>query len=304
MNLIWLKQWAHNFQSAQIRWRWLGYLLLCASLAYVISILAHGWQQISQIAWETCMPVILAAMGIYLLSLLLQLFVWSRLLSFHHRGRWWDIKIYCRTILLRHLPGGIWHWVGRTALYQSEANLSMQVVTLANFWEWCVLILVAIGIYAVSLSWAGTLIRITLGFASITGGMALAVGWQPANRRIAIRLSEGLLWIGLYILAWFMGGWIVHLLIQFTSGYTLSLIDATGIWALAGGSSLFLAVILPAGLGVREVALTWLLQHYTSKPMAMFIAFLIRLIFTTADIIWGGAGWALSRSMMRSSCEP
>jgi hypothetical protein len=180
----------------------------------------------------------------------------------------------------------------------------MRVVILANFWEWCVLILAAIGIYAVSLSWAGTLIRFTLGFASITGGVALAVGWQPANRRIQVRLSEGLLWIGLYILAWFLGGWILHLLIQFVGGYTLGLIDATRIWALAGGSSLFLTVILPTGLGVREVALTWLLQRYTSEPMAVLTAFLIRLIFIIADIIWGGAGWALSQFMTRNSCEP
>jgi hypothetical protein len=98
----------------------------------------------------------------------------------------------------------------------------------------------------------------------------------------------------LYTLAWFMGGVIVYLFVQNTGNQTLSIWHAIYIWTLTGAIG-SLIVFIPAGLGIREITLTWLLQPYIPTATAILIAIILRLLFIIGDLVWGMAGWQVSR---------
>jgi uncharacterized membrane protein YbhN (UPF0104 family) len=65
------------------------------------------------------------------------------------------------------------------------------------------------------------------------------------------------------------------------------LLHSTG--AFAGAWCVgFLLVVAPAGAGAREAALILLLGSSMSRPQATVVAVVSRLLFTIADLGWGG----------------
>ena len=124
--------------------------------------------------------------------------------------------------------------------------------------------------------------------------LLLAYKWQKSERRSLLRFLEGLLWIMLYVIAWSMGGIIIYLFVQNTGNRTLDIWHAIYIWTLTGAIGA-LIVFIPAGLGIREITLTWLLQPYVPTATAIMIAIILRLIFILGDLGWGIIVWQVSR---------
>lgn len=292
-----VESWANIINKIQTRWRWVGYALSIAALIYLGGLLIYTGVQVKDFNpaayWRAC----LTALGLYLVSLLLQFIVWARLLSSHHKISWQDMAIYSQSILLRRLPGGIWHWLGRSALYSGTTKVSGRVVMLANFTEWAMLLLVAGGIFFAGLTDISPVLRWLLTVLLIGLALILATAWQTTNKAVPKRLTEGVLWVAFYGLSWVMGGLITWAFVQSAGGEQLDWITSTWIWAVTGGSSL-LIVFIPAGLGVREITLTWLLRPYLPPSGALIIGVLIRLTFILADILWGSLGWGLSRWLL------
>ncbi len=298
-----MEVWAKGTAEARTHWRWVGYALTAAGLVYVLGILFFGGFRLDEVNWKAYWPASLASLWIYLLSLLVQFFIWVRLLSFHRPADWQDLEIYARMILARRLPGGIWHWVGRAAMYSATTTLPTQVVLVANFLEWGMLILVAVGVVVAGT--AGSALGLRLIFAGLALGLAIALAltWQPRTRPWAVRLAEAGLWTVLYGVSWLLGGIILYLYVTAGGGHHLGWLEATRLWAVAGGVSLLITVV-PAVFGIQEVTLTLILQSYLPPPIALLVAVLIRLIFTLADVVWGLAGWALSYAVIRGRTLP
>jgi len=299
-----LETWARFSQNARLRWRWLGYGLTLLAFVYLAIILVYSGYQVRQLRWQDFWRPASLALALYLLSLLLQLFVWARLLSFHRKVGWRDVAIYSRVLVMRRLPGGVWHWVGRTAFYTGETELTGRVILLANFLEWVLLLLVAAGIALYSWVDLPIVFRWAGGMALCLAALALTIAWQPISRPTWLKAIDGGSWIAVYLLVWVLGGIILYRFAQ-AAGGTLDLLGGIWVWALSGGSSL-LFIIIPAGLGIREITLTWLLSPFLSPANALLIAILIRLAFTLADLIWGSLGLALSRrpALLAEKADP
>ena len=58
-------------------------------------------------------------------------------------------------------------------------------------------------------------------------------------------------------------------------------------------------VFIPAGLGIREITLTWLLKDYLPISSILLVSILIRLTYAIADVLWGSLGMALSISLFK-----
>lgn len=292
-------------QMAKVRTvsRWLTYILTGAGLIYVILIFVYSGQQLGAVAWGEYVPATLLSLLIYLLSLLMQLFVWLRLLSSHHSVGWRDVEIYSRMILMRSLPGGIWHWVGRATMYSATTKVPVRVVVAANLLEWMMFVLAAMGLFLVTVQ-QQPLVSRTLGVFVISVGVVLAFRWQPSDRSSAWRLAEGGLWVLLDAVAWLLGACIVYLFVQASGGSGVGIIDVTRAWTLTGVITL-VAIIVPAGLGIREASLTWLLLPYMPGVLGLLVALLIRLLFILCDTIWGVLGWGVSRyaQSLRTSAD-
>lgn len=293
--------WSRVVSGTQRRWRWVGYGLTALAFLYLAILIFFSREQIQQIQWQVYWLPFLLSMLIYLGSLLVQFLVWARMISFHHRISWRDITIYSRVLLMRRLPGGVWHWVDRTAMYTGATNVPGRVIMLANFLEWSLLLLLAI---AIALSgWPGALVWLRwLAGLPLLLSLYLAYSWQPNQRNTITRLAESILWLALYSIAWMAGGLILYLFaratqlgVNLTTGAYQPLTYPYSIWswAIAGGSS-FLLVFIPAGLGVREITLTWLLMPNLPLSGIILVAILIRLTYVLADMVWGSLGMFFS----------
>jgi len=289
--------WSSKKPKRSKLWRWLSFLLTIAMIAYLVYAFTQGGLRLDQIDWKAYGGAVLAVLGIYLLSLIIQFYVWARIISFHRKVSWQDVDIYARMILMRSLPGGAWHWVGRISMYSSGTEVSTRVVVLGNFLEWVLFTLSGAGIFFVTLPLPG------LGFplAALTFGatLALAIGWQPATRKWTIRLAEGSLWMALYSMAWFLAAAILYLIVQAVAGPgQLNGWEALKAWSLTGSLGM-LITMLPSSLGVREITLVWMLQARLTPSVALLIALMLRIIYTLADAIWGMAGWLMSYLILR-----
>ena len=293
-------RWAAYTKS---RWQKFGYLLSLASFAYLVLLLVYGGLQLWNINWVRYSFPILGALIIHLISSVLQFFIWARLLSDHHQIGWQDLAIYSRVLMLRRLPGGVWHWIGRTAMYSESTKVSAKVSGLANFVEWAMLILTAAGISVATMGSLPLFVRLPV--ATLVIGVAIWIGfsWQLRTSAWLKRLMESTIWVFLYGIAWWLGGLVVYWCAQTTqillgSINPLDLTNATRIWASAAGGSMIL-VFVPSGLGIREISITWLLQNYLPSAGALAIALLIRFVFTLGDFLWGSLGWYSSNWVLR-----
>jgi len=296
-----ISSWVKITQIARKRYAWLGYILVAASILYLIVLLIANREQFAQIPWEKYWGAGLISLLLYLFSQIPQLVIWMRMMRFHHHVGWKDFRIFFQSMLLRRIPGGVWHWVGRVSLYSGTTDIAPKTVLYANFWEWALIILVAVGII-----FTGEPVKQLIGgVAAIIGSIAvwglaiwIAYKWFPHNNSKTIRILESAGWAIIYSVAWLMGGLIIYVFSKATEGVTLSIWNAVWVWAVAGGIS-WILIIVPSGLGIREITLTTLLQPFMSIPQALVIAIAIRLVFLAADFLWGGLGWAFGNLMVK-----
>ncbi len=291
------QSWAGTRKISNNRWRWIGTILTLAAVVYLIITLARGDLKLEQIDWKTYGLVILASFGLYLISLIIQFFTWSRIISFYRKVGWQDVDIYARMILMRSLPGGAWHWVGRISMYSGSTEVPTRIVVLGNFLEWILLILMGASIF---LAYTGNpILRVLAIILVISAAVGLSFAWQPPQRSWSKRLAEAGLWAFLDIVVWFAGAGIFYLFTVAVAGREpVSFPEALRIWTFSG-SLLMLIIFLPSSLGVREITLVWLLQPYLATSLALLIALLIRVVFMLADIIWGLFGWMFSQIILR-----
>lgn len=289
--------WSQKSRGSRGFWKWLGYLLTLAAVVYLAYMLAKGNLSLRQVNWKIYGTSIAAALGVYLLSLVIQFFTWSRMISFHRKIDWQDINIYSRMILMRSLPGGAWHWIGRISMYSSATEVPTKVVVLGNFLEWILLILVGLAIWVGSIPFPVLPILGTLLLAG--AAVWLAASWQPAERGWPRRLAEAGGWVILDGLVWGLGAVILYLFVRATgSGSSFQWVDSLRAWSLSGSLSM-LIIVLPSSLGIREISLIALLQPVLSTSLALLVALMIRIVFTIADVFWGILGWLLSQVILR-----
>jgi hypothetical protein len=294
--------WSKTTAILHTRGRWVGYALTGLAVIYLGGLILYSGFRFPRIDWHAYLLASLLTVGFYLVSLILQFFVWLRLFSFHHQVGWRDMEIYSRMILVRRLPGGIWHWLGRATLYTASTSVPTEIVLFGNLMEWGMLILIAGGISVIEYVAAPIYVIVILATLMVGSAIALAILWQPRARAWWLRLAEATLWTFLYGMAWLVGGIILHLVGRAAGADQLGWVKSVGLWALSGGVSMIIT-IMPV-IGFQEVSLVFLLQPYLPVSTALLVALLLRLLFTLSDTLWGLVGWGIASLAMRIKPEP
>lgn len=297
-----LESWAGMVSQSRERWRWLGYLLSAGATLYLVALLGYTLFQARSIHWQAYWLPGVYSLIFFLISLLVQYFAWIRLLPSEYASGWRDAVIYFRALVLRRLPGGAWHWVGRVAMYSETNQISARTIMLANFLEWILLMLVAGALYLSGWTIIPLELRWLLAAVVLGGAVALAVAWQPSTRSFWLRVANSIIILVLYGIAWFQGGLIVYVFANANTANAISIGFATWVWAAAGGFSMLL-VPVPTGLGIRELGLTFLLQPALPASEALMVAILTRVLFVAADFLWGAIGLGVSLLFLKRNGE-
>jgi hypothetical protein len=272
-------------------WQIIGSLLTLAAVIYLAYVFQTNRLVIRQFNGPLFGKALAGILGLYVASLALQFIVWARLIAPYRKVNLQDVEIYARMVMMRSLPGGAWHWLGRISMY-SVTGLPMRVVVLGNFLEWALLILVGLGVWlSLSLGRWGCL----AGAAAWGVALFLAAAWQK-DRGWFRRLVEALIWVMIYVPVWLAGGLVLYLCVLVVVGPgVLSWLDCVRV-NTAAGTMTMLITFLPSSLGVREVSFIALLRGQVAPALALALALLMRIIVTLSDLGWGMTGWLLSRA--------
>lgn len=195
------------------------------------------------------------------------------------------------TQLAKYIPGGIWHFVGRIGVYRVNGmplDQAGRAVLVENVW------LVSSAFWIGVLFYLPTSLAGRVPPAGILLLEALLVSlWMIGNAVIdrfhRPEATDRRSWLGglsgLQVGAWVILGLSYWALFpQAEAGRTFFV--AVGVFCLAwvGG---YAAVFAPGGLGVRELALGFLLSGFIPSSQAVFLAVVHRVVWITVEILLG-----------------
>lgn len=286
-------------RSSKRKWlRWLGYLLTASAFIYLLSIIVTG-DLLSGLSRISIDPgTIITILLFYLLALVLQYLVWTRFASIYRKIDWHDVDIFSRTIFMRRLPGGFWHWLGRTALYAHDEKLDEMRVVQGNFVEWFFQLLSG----TLLLIWIShefpIIVRIAVPMPLMVIAYQILRTWHPPGTSLQRILGNLLSILVLYTLIWSLSVLIFYFVLRMTPSDSIALPQITRIWLTAGLSGV-LTIPMPAAFGIQEAILTIQLQDLITKESALLLAILLRGIYIISDFIWGFIGWTASRFAIR-----
>jgi hypothetical protein len=299
-----IEGWLDTIKRLQTRYCWFGRLIMAGAITYLFLLLAYAGFKLPKISWNSLGKTMLLILGLGFLSLLLQFFVWLRLLSFHHKTGWVDLNIYSRMILLRRIPGFMWQWVGSAVMYSTDTGVPPRIAFFAGIGEWIMLIGIAMNLFLLKITADLGWFQIQTFFLGIIILIRISFFWQPGSRVLIRKIGEGCLWISTYTLAWTLGGLIIFILGKALGGVGLTFFDSLQTWVIAGGIGQ-LTVITAMGLGIKELTITLLLKPYMPEAAAILVAILVRLALTLADILGGLTGWLISHYFLKIRyCPP
>ena len=204
------------------------------------------------------------------------------------------VKVYCYANLARRIPGFFWYVLGRAHLYRGDgvgivsisaaSAMEMMLIVLSGLMSYALLNL---GRWPTQWTW-GLILGIGAGLVMIHPRLLqwILSKMKHANIMEHIRYRDVATWLAVYVGVWVLGG--LALFSVVCAIQPVDLVQAPGIiasWSLSGAIST-LVIFLPAGLGVREAALSMLLLPFIPAPLAVTVALMMRVLLTLYEIVW------------------
>ncbi len=257
-----------------------------------------------------------AAWGLVEVSFALQMIAWSWLMASLGSHLSWRqvVEGYTLSFLARYIPGNIWGYWSRGEWLRQNHNVAYSISHLGSILE-ILTILTALGLVSgiYLASEVVGLYRLVLLILTVVllPVVWLILSWVTSwafSRKLVIKLVGNVTslnlsigtWIAvvtLHLLLWLCYGSLVLLITKaFGIRSAAGLVEYTFLFGLAWAVS-FLAVFVPAGLGVREIALSTLLVTYIglSASQASAVSVMSRLTIACSEFLWIGIGMIATR---------
>lgn len=252
--------------------------LIVASILYTGALIFVSIDEIKQIDWQGFFLVFVIVFFVVGLSIWLQALSWAFIMKKDEFSFRYHLLVYFKTLLMKRLPGGVWHWVGRSQLY-TEGIDGKKVGMKGNVIEWLGLLTSGLSLLAITYSLSFGFITATLLFVIY---QILYVKWFNNN---STKLSVIIFFI--YIVCWVLGSLIIFLLI--TEGFHVipfTFQQAVKTWTSIGTiATLFF--FLPSGIIIKEFTLVYLLDGVLSFNAIIFLSLQLRILMLIAEIVIG-----------------
>ncbi len=219
---------------------------------------------------------------------------WNLLVQFGSvTPRRWAIRTYGISQLAKYVPGNIFHLAGRQAMGMA-AGVSGWTLAKSTFWE--------LGMLAIAGSLFGALVLplvvpwlpLPLGIAAFVVALAVvAVGFAMYFGRAALRA------FGLYLTFVTISGVLFVCLIEMI--FPSAITSSSG-WIVLCSAYIvawFIGLVTPgapAGVGVRELILVFLLQGLVGESELVLTVVLGRVVTVAGDFLFFLVSWLLKKS--------
>ncbi len=252
------------------------------------------------------------ALGAAMASAACMMLAWRRLLA--DLGSKLPLLVAARVTFMaqlgKYVPGGFWSLAAQVELAHDYGAPRRRGAASVIMWMAGLLTVgLAIGAAGLLFSHAAVARRYLL-FLTAIPVIAVCLA-PPIFRRLlnmALRvvrqepLEQPVSWRGVgAALAWIVGGWLLLgiqtwlLVADLAHDGSHSLFVALGAYTLACSVAMLL-VVVPSGIGIREVILVAALGPVLTPGAALAVALVLRAVTTASDIAWGGIAVALARS--------
>jgi uncharacterized membrane protein YbhN (UPF0104 family) len=270
--------------------RWVALVLLALAVGTLALLVARHWDELRSAPWRLEPYRLAVGLLLQASAIGIDALIWVDIS--HRLGATWDprrdVRVYAYSLLARRLPGAVWHVVGRAAFY-ADAGLGRRVGVMGSAIEAGMLVLTGV---AIALAFFPDLWP----YGPIAGLLLLAVIppiFRPAMRLLLRGPVDWLppparlyWWTLLYVVAWLVG--CLGAFMQFDALYPLapSLFPHL-VWAATSSIVASAAVVIvPGGLGVRELGLTALMGEVIPPGVAAALAVAYRIAIATIEVVW------------------
>lgn len=216
---------------------------------------------------------------------------------------------YFISFLPRYIPGTVWGYWSRSEWLKQSCGIDYADSALASVLETLALVLTALSVIggwfslhfadlrglALGAASAGVLAFVWFGLPGLALRFERWRGRKESGRQVRISLQAWVSAVVLYMFLWCLHGGSVYLagqaILSISSLDLPRAVFATALAWLVG----FVVVIVPAGIGVRELTLSTLLSGYfhLSPWQASLVATAFRFMVILAEIEWLLVGLAL-----------
>lgn len=247
------------------------------SILYTCFLLYLSRNEIRNINWGQSLLTFFYVFLLYFLSHFLQNLAFSILLDRNFSDLSTNTISYYQTILLRHIPGGFWHWLGRYQIFSNKTQKPKQQLISANIYELTILLLTGFSIY---ISCHNILFGVL--FSVIVILVYIYIN-QYLSKVYRLDLKSLLsVWL-IYTICWLLGALKLHLLIsQIIASEAWEFINSVSTWTLSSSVSMIGAYLPNMGL-FRDLTLTALLYNSMELEKIMLLNAQMRVLFLSFD---------------------
>lgn len=268
--------------------KWFGFLLSIAGLVFLVVELHSYWNEISKSQWTILEIACLSLLGIlYGLSNMFLVMGWFNILA--HLGLSVPlrvaVRIYGISQIAKYAPGNVFHVVGRQALGAAE-NIPQMKILKSTALEITLIASVAASFVPVFVHKFDSSINHEIGF------MLFIVVLCVCTVTVCFLMARPLVCATFFYACQVLVSSLVFLAVFVLAGGGVD--SGLGALAVIAGFALsWLAGLLtpgaPAGLGVREASLIFLLNGIGSPSVVLTAALLGRLVTTVGDLLFYGS---------------
>lgn len=295
--------------------------MAAVALGYLITYVIQNGQELADADLELDVVMVAVSVAVLFVYLIGRVLAWHQI-TVHMGAR---IPLQAATaswfvsLLGKYIPGKVFLLLGRLELYsehgQSKARttLAFTVETVVSMLSSVYTILLALLFVEVDLvqRWRIPLIGLLIALSislhpSIMRGLLRLAGRLTRRQlpEVTVRYREMLLFTAVGTGVWLIFGVAFYLFINALYAvppqYVIYLAGSISAASLLG----ILAVLAPAGLGVREGFLTLLLSQIMPAPVAAVVALGSRVWVTLAELVVIAVGAGMSRSARRRLAGP
>lgn len=253
-------------------------ILILFSYLYPILLILISWKDIGDLDLSNTSYPFLISLFYGFVSLILQAVNWNFIVNRNFSKPINNVEIYFKTLLMRRLPGGFWHWHGRLNLYNNLNTQPTKKISKANAVEFLGLIFSgAITFLLMENLYFGVVIF-------LFSFLVLFFFTREKHKALSNYLIPIFLILS-YIVCWFMGGYILHTLFNYVSPtQSLGLTKAISYWVITGTIGTIFFFMPITGI-FRELTLTALLSNYLEFSKIILLSLLIRIALYVCDVI-------------------
>jgi len=276
-----------------------GTVILASSLLFLSAVLIQSWPQITPYLRRMDIRLLAAGQLCTIVALLLGGVMWSLIQAAFDLGFSWreGIALHLVSGITKYIPGYAWQYVSKAYLSQKR-GASLKRITVAMLTEF---VLLLTGGVITATPWGWLVLRfwhpLSLVLPSwgwpIVGTTALLViaTWNSMAARWGAgdhcQVRQGGLWAALGAA---IGGWMALAAAAWLMSRALYPISADDfpqhvVALVVSGIAGLLAIVVPSGLGVREMTLALLLQGVLPLTIGIVVSILVRLSIVLGELI-------------------